>query len=658
MKSLFGKVNKAFSSGGCSAYRVGDSMVWLIDAGSLSARDVPFGFLSSLICIDSHLADRESFNSVSKMADRIVCSGAPGRTGDWWYDWSRSSRLFKYDADAITERWPDQSMSVLPDSDPEYGRLMRCDDDSLEGSLLPFGSFCRQRLFVRTDKTNVFLSPVQQAQAAAQHGTPVVSFELSRLQRRYRAIKRLTVAQGKKPWYLLLKYRRGGFTTLEQAENYALCVQRSRSYVAALADTNDKMRRIFRIAKTYQEHDPRAPRLVSDSKTQLELANGSLYFIGTAGSSGFARGDTLQRVHGSEISKWCHGDQDRVEEVMAGILGACEHGTVVLETTANGVEWFASKYREAKRGENDFTPIFLRWFDDPTNRLVVDKEMILDTLTDEENRLRDLHGLDHEQIAFRRDRKRGFGKLFAQEYPEDDESCFIVSGTPYFDNETLMTLMEVMPPDKDGLPHGAKSIPGGYEVRWAERIPGVKYVVGADTSEGIPGRDKSGLGVMRKDTGEQVAEVHGYFSPRVLADHLCRFSREYNDALLGIERENHGHAVIQKVIDLGIHQPHFKGGSLYYHSKANARGRDRVKKAGWTTNSVTRPVMLEDLSNYIDDAPEMIRSREFLSECITFRLQRNGRFEADPGCHDDRVMKWAVANQMRIARINKPGFIG
>jgi hypothetical protein len=496
------------------------------------------------------------------------------------------------------------------------------------------------------------LTAHQQIEADQQHGTPIVSFELSKLQRRYLAKKRLAVAQGRKPWYLLLKYRRGGFTTLEQAASYQMAVSRARSDVTTLAHKSESTSRIFRIALLYHERDPEAPKRVNDGKSALEFDNGSLFFIGTAGSSGFARGDTLQRVHGSEVSKWCRSRSqvslEAVEDLTAGILGAASNGEVVFETTPNGREWFCLAYEDAIAGRNEFTPIFLPWFEDPLNRAIstsFSAEEVLETLTAQEKALIDKHGLDLAQIAFRRSQQKTYKRLFPQEMPEDDKTCFLASGVSFFDLDVVLSLLEAIP--ESVVSH----LPGGYEVRWKQPEKGRVYVAGVDTSEGLPGCDPCGIGVLDKETGEQVCSVHGLFNPRVLADHVVRVCTDYNQAMVGIERENHGHAVIQRVVDKGYRKPHFRGGPLFCYEKTQDI---RKAKQGWSTNAKTRPIMLEDLAEAVENGHMIIHDRDFLGECLSFRLQANGKFEADSGGHDDQVLKWAIAWQMRKFRRPSP----
>ena len=65
--------------------------------------------------------------------------------------------------------------------------------------------------------------------------------------------------------------------------------------------------------------------------------------------------------------------------------------------------------------------------------------------------------------------------------------------------------------------------------------------------EGLKGCDNNGAGVIRVDTGAQVASIHGLFPPKALAILSVKLAYEYNQAMLGIERNNHGHAVLAEV---------------------------------------------------------------------------------------------------------------
>lgn len=500
----------------------------------------------------------------------------------------------------------------------------------------------------------------------------IIPFACRPIQIEYLERKRKTVEQGRPPRYLLLKYRRGGFTTIEQGLSYWMASRQRNITVMTLAQDGETTARIFRIPKLMHERDPEAPAIKGvGNQYHLEFPNlNSLFYVGTAAGRGVGRGDTLSRVHWSEVAWSCLGFNQHIKQrdILTGLSEAASHGEMVLETTPNGSEMFRELYSEAKLGKNDWTPIFLPWHVDSINCDVVSDDdeaaHLMATLDDDEKRLVDKHKISPGQVKWRRRKKRELKRLFIQEYPEDDETCWLISGTPYFDPQIIMRLRDycASPPlDPDTLhgvmPTNGRVIPGGYEVEWSPPEPGKVYCLGADTSEGLPGCDPCGLGVLERDSGKQVYSIHGIFNPRVLAEHVFRVHKRYNEALVGIERENHGHAVIQKVIDHGLVRPHTEGGSLYYHGAMNSRTREdtRVARAGWTNNVVTRPVILEGLRDFVeaDLALDRIFDRHFLSECMTFRLQADGSFGADPGCHDDTVMKWAIANQMRVTQWNR-----
>ncbi len=511
----------------------------------------------------------------------------------------------------------------------------------------PFTRIARERLKIRTVDNRI------------------IPFELRPIQKRYLAWKRRSRMLGKPPRYLLLKYRRGGFTTIEQGLSYDMAARNRNVTVLTIAQDGETTSRIFRIARLMHERDPDAPAVKGiGNQHKLEFGGlNSLFYVGTAAGRGVGRGDTLSRVHWSEVAWSCPGynQNEKQRDILTGLTEAASHGEMVLETTPNGSEMFRELYVEARAGRNDWTPIFLPWFSDRNNIASVTDEdearHIMSTMSDDEARLHETRGLDAGQVLWRRRKVRELKAVFPQEYPEDDESCWLISGTPFFDVKQLMWLRDycTSPPMVDDpqlgqVPKGAKMVPGGYYVEWEEpRSDGV-YVMGVDTSEGLPGRDPNGFGVMDRETGRQVAALHGIFNPRALADHVCRGSKRWNEALVGIERENHGHAVIQKVIDLGLHRSHLHGGALYHHSAARAASTEQeFARAGWTTNALTRPVMLERLRDWLDEegALERVRDRQFLSECMTFRMQADGGFSHDPGCHDDALMKWAVCNMMR-----------
>jgi hypothetical protein len=614
--------------------------------------------------IESLSADRwGELAALLRPTSRTIALCGPSLSSAWYVSLFDDRQVLTYEdalaAGTLTAQQVEEKRKAWSASEFEYRYECKVTSNLLPvpGASLSVRGFARLRLRVRTNDV-----PAQ-----------IVPFDLFPLQRRYLAMKRLGRRHGYR-MFILLKYRRGGFTTLEQGESYRHCVRFREARCLTLAHTFPDSVQIFAIARRYHENDPYAPALTGGgSSTQLKFAKtNSQYVVATAGANAPGRGDTLDRVHGSEVSKWGSTDRGRfkVDELMSGLTQAASKGEVTLESTPNGYEWFCQTYKDAKSRKNAYWPIFFRWFDDPNNRATVripgmqaqskiecDPVEVLETLTGEEKEfvkarlLFDPSKLRADdpvsvhrvltRVAWRRARKLEVGtRLFVQEYPEDDESCFLTSGVCYFDAHRIVELRNALPDytidSVPGIIH--RNIPGGFETIWEKPIPTERYVMGIDTSEGVVGGDPSGIGVLKESTGEQVYSLHGLFKPDELAGHVERLHKMYNEARFGVEVQNHGHVVLARLADRKLVDRRF---CFFY----------QPGRPGWSTDQVTRPIMLSDLSDILSSAyaETIIRDRLMLSECTTFNRQRDGKYEADSGAHDDCVMKWAIAYAIRKA---------
>ena len=77
----------------------------------------------------------------------------------------------------------------------------------------------------------------------------------------------------------------------------------------------------------------------------------------------------------------------------------------------------------------------------------------------------------------------------------------------------------------------------------ASAAGGKQYFIGVDPAGGGSEGDYSCAEVIERD-GMQCAELHGHFPPRELAMKLIELGNSYNQALLVVEQNNHGHGVL------------------------------------------------------------------------------------------------------------------
>ncbi len=72
-----------------------------------------------------------------------------------------------------------------------------------------------------------------------------------------------------------------------------------------------------------------------------------------------------------------------------------------------------------------------------------------------------------------------------------------------------------------------------------------------------------------------------------------------------------------------------------------------LRHKGWQTDGKSRPVMLAEYAEAIRNRLIIVRSRGGISEMLSFIRNEQGRPQAAKGAHDDRVMAYALAWQMR-----------
>jgi hypothetical protein len=467
----------------------------------------------------------------------------------------------------------------------------------------------------------------------------IVPLVPKKVQLLHQKAKEQAAREGKKARFLLLKSRRMGMTTWEQALSYRAATTFANTTCVTLADTKENTKTIFRMVNLMAKMDPMLRHRTNDSKVSLEIPSLNSYFhIGTAGSRSFSRGDNIYRAHGSEVA-WWSGDYETIDNLVAGISEAARHGEVIFETTANGASgWYYEKYKEAMAGENAWIPLFYPWFLDPENVINPTQTQLeewLDTVTEHEREVMVKHDLTTEQMMWRRDKQRELKKLFTQEYPEHWTEAFLVRGNSFFDQGMLAEITE----------HVAQPISQRDTLTvWKEPIEGHDYLAGGDTAEGNADSDNSICAILDKATGEQVAVLRGKWRPEVFARKAIELCKRYNNAMFACEVNNHGHSVLNTVLNT-LRYRH-----IYYYEKPlekNKYGRGKKeKKPGWLTSSKTRPILLDELNEALEEGYMVVNDLIFLAECKTF-VDNGGKFEADKGQHDDSIMAWGIAWQAR-----------
>ena len=423
---------------------------------------------------------------------------------------------------------------------------------------------------------------------------------------------------------IVLKARQLGITTYIAARFFIETITQPGSLTVQVAHDQESAEQIFRIVHRFWENLPIAAQgtLVTSRANVRQIVFPRLdseYRVATAADENAGRGLTIQHLHCSEVARWPGGGLEALTSLRAAVP---PHGEMVLESTPRGAGGVF--YEEWQRAaETGYTRHFFPWWLEDSYKAVIDKAADdIGILTADEQNLSDLHGLTPSQILFRRRIGSSLRGLAIQEYAEDPESCFLASGNCVFDVETIGRVLETCsePPTHDNA----------HLSIWFPPQPGRNYIIGVDPAGGGSEGDYSCAEVIDRQKGMHCAELHGHFPPLEFAHRLVDLGRKYNDALLAVERNNHGYGVLAHLRRdeyPNIFQDH--------------------NKDGWLTNAVSRPAMIEDLAAALVSNPELFQSRRLLEEMRTFVRDEDGNTGASGGAHDDCVMAMAIALAVR-----------
>ena len=257
---------------------------------------------------------------------------------------------------------------------------------------------------------------------------------------------------------------------------------------------------------------------------------------------------------------------------------------------------------------------------------------MMEFFTDEDAALIDRHGLTPDQIKWRRAKKREMKRLFPQEYPESPTEAFLRSGHCFFDVDRLDALTPTCREPVETRQSGRLAI-------WHLPEPDREYVIGIDSAEGIPGRDRSAAVVVDFETGAQCARLWGYWRPHEFGQLIVKLAKAYEWAFLVPEINNHGHSTLNTILV----QENYPSNCIYHRLRFDDGSAKPVKIVGWSTDAKTRPQLLDNLVEVLDTEGIEINDPEMLAECRAFNLQPSGKYEADGGKHDDLVIAWGLA---------------
>ncbi len=481
-------------------------------------------------------------------------------------------------------------------------------------------------------------------------------------------------SQGKPVRLVILKARREGISTLVQGWLFHKVTTRPHRMGMVVSHELDSADEIAEISRRFWEFLPegRRPSIpgskLPHTKTMVFDKLRSKLRIETANDIQAGRSMAIDYLHCSEVAFWRDA-----KELLLGLLSCVNRddpdSMVVIESTANGYgDAFHELVTKAQNGENDFELVFIPWFIDP--RYQIQSEDF--EATPEEEKLRTLYTFEGKRITLTDAQLNwrrwaipnlcgGDKEKFKQEYPGSVDEAFLYSGRTRFNQERLREIeREARPSVFKGFINESKTLEGfehkleandkGYLTIYEKAQHRAQYVLFADVSEGKEIKDResdySSVDVLRCDTLEQVAHWHGRIGPELLDDEIIKLARYYNNAFVGVEKNNMGYGVVADLKDV---YP-----NLFINIQFDKNGNEITREYGWRTTLKTKPLMISGLSDVINDKEIRINNPGTFEELRRYTIHPDGSLGAPSGYFDDRVISLAGAVQMYLHVFNKP----
>lgn len=486
----------------------------------------------------------------------------------------------------------------------------------------------------------------------------IIDFKLNLPQQRLYDVIKEQKKQNKPVRIIILKARQMGFSTVTESILFKETTTKFNVNTGIITHQDDATTNLFNMSKLMYDKLPLEMKPSLKASNAKELVFNNDYGTGlnskircmTAGTSGVGRSYTYTNLHISELAFW-PGDK---KETMTGLLQAVPNlpGTmIIIESTANGYEYFKDMWDKAVNGENDFIPLFVGW-----NELEEYKMPYTGfELTAEEIKLQEDFNITLEQLTWRRwcikNNCSSDIEQFKQEYPITPEEAFISTGYCYFNKEIIINRINKLKNTKP-LRTGFFSyqLKGNdiSDIAWEDDEKGYikiykyveeghPYVEGGDTAG--EGSDRFTGQVIDNSDGNQVATLKKDLDEDEYARQMYCLGIYYNEALIGIEN-NYSTYPTKKLKE-------YNYPNIYLRELEDNISEKVQDKYGFVTNKATRPIILSILKEVFRDNIWWINDIDTLREALVFIVNEKGRPEAQPGEHDDLIMGLAITYYIR-----------
>ena len=352
----------------------------------------------------------------------------------------------------------------------------------------------------------------------------------------------------------------------------------------------------------------------------------SVLYIGSARSYVFARGEAIHHMILDEFAFWV--DPEKIlSPALDRVVKPSDGGSLWVISTPNGADnAFHELYKNTKEGQElgstNFTSHFYPWTSHEEYTIPVGSpdalkrdRWELDNLDSDELALLS-NGVTEDQIRWRRMKKaekevlRRTGEvslLFEQEFPIDDETCFLAAGDMVYDHDLIRHKLNHCYP--------APRVDNHLHI-WEEPQEGMVYWISIDPGQGK--KTFSVITVQRFWIDDSIE--HGKLCARYeeLTDEIetairaVEVAKMYFGARIVPEANGHGRALITELLAL-----------KYYNiwQREDIINKKLRTELGWLTTGSTKPTMIKDMKKILPNYE--IYDQRILGEMLNIRVDPN-----------------------------------
>ena len=409
----------------------------------------------------------------------------------------------------------------------------------------------------------------------------------------------------KNSFNLILKSRQMGLSWLVAGYALWLCLffEEKKVLMISIKDATAKaLLKKVRYIYSYLPDFLKA-ELIDDNMSKMSFVTGSeIESVPTSEEAGRSESLSLLIIDEAAFVRW-------IEDIwQASFPTLSTGGSAIILSTPNGMDnFYYDLWTKSIEGKSLFNPIRIHWWYHPE---------------------RDQNWLNIQ--------KANMSSLqLAQEVYGD----FVASGNLVFDVAALRSLQEecsmLQPVETFFTDEHDPDFPCGQYI-FETPQPRLDYILSVDPAKGGAG-DYHAAHILERGTGRQVAEYRTRIALDVFHQRIFDLGQRYNNALAAIENNNMG-------IASNLYFRNRDYPNIYEYASPL---KPKQRELGFPTNSLTRPLLIEELDTSIREGVSGVQGIRTVNELLNFCWSKSGKAEAQSGKHDDLVIALGIGRYVR-----------